>query len=266
MKIKEIPKSLYRFLSIPRNTSIFHALILALGIFFNYRMQVFCVPTWMATIIIFLVFANLILYPILPKQKFVQITSGFVAGVSLLFCVYCIIFLAEYNLLGIFGVIFLGIGLLVYIPHYFLIVLIRNFWFKPTSIEAKKSFVIALVCCLPIVLGIGISYQAELKNFEAHKSTNYENLEKGFFTEKILGMHFIYHTKSCIFDGWRPPKHDPLLVFGMWLTKDSDPLSNLSLEERVELYKKTYPDKLVKMDYSCGCVGHEEYMTDELWE
>ena len=68
---------------------------------------------------------------------------------------------------------------------------------------------------------------------------------------KILGMHFIYHTRFCEFDGWRPPKHEPIMVIGMWLNNRLDPLE-VDLKTRLELYKKFFPDKKYKFDCSDG--------------
>ena len=71
-------------------------------------------------------------------------------------------------------------------------------------------------------------------------------------TERILGMHFRYHTRICIFDGWRPPLHDPAMVIGMRLTGDKDPLDGMSLETRLQLYHEVYPSLPVKNHCACS--------------
>jgi hypothetical protein len=96
------------------------------------------------------------------------------------------------------------------------------------------------------------------------KESNYTQLEKSFMTEKILGMHFIYHTRFCEFDGWRPPKHEPIIVIGMWLNNRIDPL-HVDLEKRLELYKKYFPDKNYKFECSCGIEYRQDYHNDKLW-
>lgn len=99
---------------------------------------------------------------------------------------------------------------------------------------------------------------------EAFEKSNFKTLEKNFMTEKILGMHFIYHTRYCEFDGWRPPKHEPILVIGMWLNNRKDPLS-LNLEKRLELYKKFFPNKTYKFECSCGYQYRADYHNSPFW-
>ncbi len=80
-------------------------------------------------------------------------------------------------------------------------------------------------------------------------------------TEKILGMHFIYHTEFCEFDGWRPPKHEPLLILGRLFNYNKDPL-NVSLEERIEIYRKVFPENKIKFDCSCAYLYKDSYHND----
>ena len=84
-------------------------------------------------------------------------------------------------------------------------------------------------------------------------------------TEKILGMHFKYHTRFCEFDGWRPPIHEPMLILGLWLNKRADPIE-LNLKQRLELYKKVYPHNKVKFKCSCAYLYRQSYHQDLLWK
>ena len=84
-------------------------------------------------------------------------------------------------------------------------------------------------------------------------------------TEKILGMHFIYHTRYCEFDGWRPPKHEPILIIGMWLNRRIDPL-NVDLKTRLLLYKKFFPNNKYKFECSCAISHRQDYNNDNLWK
>jgi hypothetical protein len=89
-------------------------------------------------------------------------------------------------------------------------------------------------------------------------------------TEKILGMYFKYHTEICEYDGWRPPLHEPALVLGQWLNGREDPLSNgcqnrFELSKRIQLYKKFFPDKKVKLDCSCAVSYSSLYHSDTLF-
>ena len=98
------------------------------------------------------------------------------------------------------------------------------------------------------------------------EKNGYKTLKKTFFTEKILGMYFIYHTSfDIVDDGWRPPIHEPLLIMGLFYTGYEDPLKKLSLKERAILYHKIFPENKIKQECSCGKVGDKYYFTDEFF-
>jgi hypothetical protein len=109
-----------------------------------------------------------------------------------------------------------------------------------------------------------ISYGRALTAFAEFQRSGYHQLEKTFMNEKILGMHFIYHTRTTIYDGWRPPVHEPLLIVGMWLNGNKDPLQ-VSLETRLRLYKQTFPNRPVKLNCSCAIMESSTYHQDPIW-
>jgi len=85
-------------------------------------------------------------------------------------------------------------------------------------------------------------------------------------TEKIIGMHFIYHTRiEMIYDGWRPPKHEPILVIGMWLNHGVEQLK-VNLKKRLTLYKKYFTEKQYKFNCSCGIMYSSDYHNDQIWK
>ena len=101
----------------------------------------------------------------------------------------------------------------------------------------------------------------------AQKIRRGEYNTKNPMTERILGMHFRYHTRICIFDGWRPPLHDPAMVIGMRLTGDNDPLEGMTLESRLLLYHEVYPSLPVKNHCACSLESAENgYFEDYLWK
>ena len=90
---------------------------------------------------------------------------------------------------------------------------------------------------------------------------------KNPMTERILGMHFRYHTRICIYDGWRPPLHDPAMVLGMRLTGDKDPLEGMTLETRLQLYHEVFPTLPVKNHCACSKESKRyHYFDDYLWK
>ncbi len=229
----------------------------------NTYFQAFCIPTTWTLIVLIICFANTILYPLLQTTKLAPFTN-FINGVSFFIFIYFVLFLEHINIYGLFSII-AGIGLVVFIPHFFVLQLIWKNVFRPAIQTSRYYFLIAFICCIITAIGIGYSYKKAIHSIEVFKSSNYTELERNYMTEKILGMHFIYHTRICEFDGWRPPKHDPALVIGMWLNSRYDPLK-VDLNTRLLLYKKFFPNNPYKFDCSCGIEYNEDYHNDPLWK
>jgi hypothetical protein len=76
------------------------------------------------------------------------------------------------------------------------------------------------------------------------------------YAELILGAHWKYHTELCLYDGWRPPYHDPRVVVSKWLLYPSARFGpSLELEQQKVLYKTLFPDK--ETHFSCNCAKQE---------
>lgn len=230
----------------------------------NTYLQVFCRPTLWATILLLVCFIHTIIYPYLLRYKRLHAFLGFINGISFCVFIYCILFLGHLNLLGII-LLLVGIGILIYIPYYFTIQLFYVCIIRPASRSVRVSFIAGVLVCCCIVLYIKGEYTKAVAQIERYKRSDYRQLEYSFMTEKILGMHFLYHTRFCEFDGWRPPLHEPILIIGMRLNGDRDPLS-ITLEKRIELYKKVFPRKSVKRNCSCAISYSDAYHNDKIWK
>ncbi len=257
--IQRIYKHFYK----PSNLAILNGVLIAILLAFNTYFQAFCIPTTWTIIALVVCFANTIFYPILANTQLVPLTS-FINGITLFIFIYCVIFLEYMNLLGLIMII-AGLGLVTFIPHFFIIQLMWKNLIKPTVKASRYYFLTAIILCIGTVLYIGHDYNKAINSIEKFKASNYKELDKNFMTEKILGMHFIYHTRYCEFDGWRPPKHEPIIVIGMWLNNRLDPLK-VDLKTRLELYKKFFPNNQYKFDCSCGIEYRQNYHSDELWK
>lgn len=255
-------KKIYKHFSNPRNLAVLNGALITILILLNTYFQAFCIPTTWTIIVLAICFSNTIFYPILEKTKFAPLTS-FINGVTLFVFAYCVIFLEQMNYLGLV-IIIVGLGLATFIPNFFIVQLIWKNIIKPTNKTSRYFFIAAIFLCIGTVIFIGQEYKKAIHSIEKFKESNYTQLDKTFITEKILGMHFIYHTRFCEFDGWRPPKHEPSLVIGMWLNNRIDPL-NVNLETRLELYKKFFPDNKYKFECSCGLQYRQNYHNDKLW-
>ena len=262
--IKKIIKKIYVFFSKPLRLMVLNGILIAIAIYTNFNYQAFCNPTPWAIVIIAICLTNTILYPILEKTKLAPLTS-FINGISLCLFIYCVIFIGEWNFSGLL-VLFIGIiGLALYIPHFFVTQLIWKNIYKQSIKSLRYYFRASIILCIGIVIYIGQDYRKAVHSIERCIETNYQELDRNFMTEKILGMHFIYHTSYCPYDGWRPPKHEPILVIGRWLNLCADPLHGMDLKKRLELYKKFFPNHKYKFDCACGKYGGA-YHSDDLWK
>ncbi len=257
-------KRIYKTLSKPINLAVLNAVFIAVIIAFNIYFQAFCIPTTWTIILLSICFSDMILYPLLETSRWAAVSS-FINGISLMIFIYCVIFLEHINVLGLmFSLV--GIGLVVFIPHFFVIQLLRKNYIRPARKSSRYFFLSGVFACIVAIVFIGHEYKMAMSSIEKFKASNYKELDKTFMTEKILGMHFIYHTRYCEYDGWRPPKHEPILVIGMWLNNRVDPLANVDLKTRLQLYKQFFPENQYKFDCSCGIEYNDDYHRDNLWK
>ncbi|WP_139252337.1 hypothetical protein [Hymenobacter psychrotolerans] len=77
-------------------------------------------------------------------------------------------------------------------------------------------------------------------------------LPRSYMTERLVGIGFRYHLLAeYIYDGWRPPLHDPLVnVLVRW--HGHHPIPFHSLNEQVAMYQQLFPGWPVKADCVCA--------------
>lgn len=239
----------------------------------NYRFQVFCIPVLWAAIVFTVCMLFTCFFPLIEtKTKYLPI-FGFINGISSIVLLYIILFLAEMNFFGVFLILLLGFGLLTYVPHFLLTQLIWKSLIKPKHNCIRKWYVSGIMVAL-VSIGISVGfYKNALEKVEKlwHKSN--DSIELDYFTERIMGAHFLYHTKiETYYDGWRPPMHDPLFVMCLWATHFEDPLDSneyhawRNFEQRILFYKKYYPNNPIKLDCSCAMQYSNWYHQDSIWQ
>lgn len=255
-------KTLFQLGAKPVNLALCNAVLIVILITLNIYFQAFCIPSGWAIVLLSVCFSNTIVYPLPQLQRHAALT-GFINGLSFVTFLYCILFLEHINLAGLI-LLPLGIGLIILAPHFFVLQLFWKNVVRPVSAAARSAFLLALVLCIFAALCIGKMYGKAVVSLQRFRASHYTELDKSFMTEKILGMHFIYHTRVCEFDGWRPPIHEPILVIGLWMNHRLDPLP-VSLEQRLYLYRHWYPEKPYKFPCSCGKMYSEAYHKDQLW-
>jgi hypothetical protein len=154
------------------------------------------------------------------------------------------------------------IGLVVLVPPFFVIQLLITNLLKQSSRIVRIAFLSGILAFVGVACIFSLQYKQAIEAVEESKRTGYQSLEKTFMIEKIVGMHFKYHTRVCEYDGWRPPMHEPALIIGRWFCDKRDPI-DLNIVERIALYKKFFPGEPVKVNCSCAVMYGDEYLEDE---
>ncbi len=234
------------------------------GYLLNETMQVYCQPVLWAEISFFLVVGSVLLYPFLKeKNKVLDIVMLAIQGLGIWICIYLFAFL-----LPIFPFSFILIIVLIGVLHYLPVVWAIQIVYNIAATKNRLARWCAIFCfLLPIipsylainsygkmldelaVLDLSIDSEKEVVNV----------LQNSFMGEPYAGMHFLYHTRFCEYDGWRPPIHDPLLVICMEFNNGYDLLSAMQTPDRVKLYRVAFPNKPVQADCDCSAFYSSSY-------
>ena len=208
----------------------------------------FCVPVVWAAVVQAVSFINIVTFTWLERTR-LRGVNALLCGISTGVYAYWVLFLGAWVLL-------------MPVPLWFLFLLVWRNWVHPVAKVVRKWYVAGMLLCVLFAAVCGVAYHRSCKAFQGGRVA-VENP----MTERILGMHFLYHTSFCIYDGWRPPLHDPALVIGMRLNGSRDPLAGKDLESRVALYREMYPERPVVL--KCACSQESSlngYYTDPLWK
>jgi hypothetical protein len=252
---------------------------------YNSERQLFCNPVPWATILVLLFIVSFLTYPFIKRNKTITSLMAFLSGLGVFMSIYLVLF-ARWEYL-----IFLAFNIPVILILHFLIKFLKRkldsnvfnaFYFYPAIIltpffllyqlwmvfktlanPQKRIFFIAPALTLTIMVILSLRISHLVNEIKAYNETNNtellrltENPIDNYLTELILGAHWKYHTQLCLYDGWRPPYHDPVLVSA---NKILNPFSNFdqgtTLPRANELYKETFPDKETSFD--CRCAKNE---------
>lgn len=254
-------KDLYNHLAKPINLMVVNMIVVNILIWINNEWQVLCRPTLWATISLAISFLSTIIYPVVkPEAKVAKYLFAFLNGIATMTYLYFILFMAGVFGLGVLLII-IGIGLFTFIPHFLFIQLIKNYVWKQKDKVMKRYFLTGVCLSLIFAFTSSIYYHRETQKLKTDLADN--KIEPSFVNEKILGMHFIYHTKYCWFDGWRPPIHEPTLI--LWLWTGGEDFITSDLDERITLYQSVFPENEVKKECSCASDYKNVYHKDSLW-
>lgn len=211
----------------------------------------FCRPVLWAAVVQGVSFFNIVTFTWLERTR-LRGLNALLCGISMGVYTYWCLFLG-------------GWVVVMPVPVWFLLLLLWRNLIKPVAKGLRLWCVVGMLLCILFAVGCGLACLAYRASCDAYDKGQLPISNP--MTERIVGMHFLYHTSFCIYDGWRPPLHDPALVLGMRLNGGRDPLCGLELKDRVTLYHNMYPDRPVKA--RCACSKESErngYFTDSLWE
>lgn len=271
-------KNVKRFLvvfpsKIHYSLSIFFALLVAY--LFNYDYQIYCQPVGFSKALLLSISVWLIFNPYL-KLWFV---NSFFSSILLVLSLYLIAFGegAYIIFLTVFGcIISIPLAIItlllkrkyksinfqfinfftsvVALPIILLILALRNYF-----INGLKYRVVYVSVILVSIVGVYYSF-TQLKRINGiilSADYNIESLEEVannsieiYLTELTLGAHWKYHTKICLYDGRRPPFHNPILVLSSFI--DSSITDDTRNRSNNLLYKKLFPENQYKFDCLCG--------------
>jgi hypothetical protein len=202
-----------------------------IGLFANfYTLQLFCTPVWWASLICIAFVTAVAFIPFVAYKPLLALFY-FLLGVGVPVCVYIISFFSyPYPgdevllnvLLYLIGFVCFGISFLSFIPLYLMYHVYC--YFKGAELLYRRYILAGIISPL-LVLSFYLfqlsGYCNKLQSLEAEATITKDYmllLPRNYFTERYLGMHWKYHTRLCyLYDGQRPPLHDPFMVVGLWV-------------------------------------------------
>ena len=262
--------------------TIITVVYLGIALFVNFFvLQVFCMPVVYAAVMCILFLASIVVFPLLNNGKIKTIAYALL-GTGVPICSYMIFFLADpiHSFLNYIWftlqILLFGAGLLAFIPFYFLYH-ISKYYRQGNTIQKQILWAGVITPCIALFIYL-IGFHSYFNNADRiartakNKTEFIGRLPSNYFTERVLGLYWKYHTNlEYIYDGWRPPLHDPFLVLA-WYVFSSELRPGKSHmwpdcnEEGVRYYHRKFPGKPLKVWCPCA-YSHDglEYGPDSLW-
>src|SRR5690606_13792764 len=128
---------------------------------------------------------------------------SFAGGVCFMVYIYCILFLWQMNLLGLL-MLFIGLGVITYVPHFFVVQLFYKNIIRPPAWYCRLFFVAGILLCIGGAFYAGAKVDEGAAAINRSARRGYKTLERSYMTERLLGIGFLYHLSFCEYDGWRP--------------------------------------------------------------
>lgn len=253
----------------------------------TYWVQAFCQPVpWAAAALVAGTTAFLA-WPWLAKAN-VAVRYGvlFLQGLFLIICLYCAWFIGATGLLLCLLLFWWGLPALAWLPVFFGVQVLRRV--RGAAVRGRwLAFGLGALALAPVLWWADGQYRQMLAvvarmPLPERLDTNAlaRVLPRSYMVERVAGATWRYHTvPEFIYDGARPPLHDPLLVIclnlhghgAMHLSDQPRPLAlavdvadNVSfVYSRRQFYHQLFPANPIKPD--CVCAHNDDGESFRTW-
>lgn len=253
----------YSFHPNANTRSIITLLYVTIGLIINFfYLQIFCMPVLWAGIYSTISLLSVLLFPFI-KNNVLKTVFYFLIGAASLPCIYGILFLSDPwayftgYLFFTIEILFFGAGLLAFIPAYLLWHIYQ--YLKQSSHLQKTVFYTGVIIPLLVLAMYLHKFKQDYNSLcTAYQTNTVSQLKPTYIHEQLLGIGYKYHTKlEYIYDGWRPPMHNPFLNIGLWIYSESyfpfcrqiQPFTQL---DRPHYYKLLFPQRSLIVDCPCS--------------
>jgi hypothetical protein len=251
---------------------LLNVLLMVAVILNNNAEQYFCIPVLWFAILLIIIAVCFCAYPLLYQFPALQKITLLLSTLWLWVYVFSLIF----SINGIYYDGFLPIGLLfvaylLFFPTLLLLVIIKRMkmqWNKVFKTQLTFFHLTVIILFVAAMFNYhAVANQMQFANtVKKYEDIKNQNAISNYYVERITGAHFIYHTRLCLYDGWRPPLLDPIIALGTTFLGDpiSDERHNLisNLGARIKTYKALYPNKPIAQSCKCSSATPQNYYDD----
>lgn len=247
---------------------------LFVGINYNLDYQLFCNPVKWTFGILIPVLTWLILFPHLLHLKFLNGFNSLLYGFSLSVLGYILLFGRGPYLIMLAVVSIVGVPLFLYSKklklqqnrflfdwiNFYALTFFAPLYLFYLLISKFKEFnkFLALIPIIGILL-FSLYSSIKMNEYESLIMKSQLNEHKiaaiktsplnTYYLELVLGLHWKYHTRMAVVDGWRPPFHDPIVGMRFNLFSSSKHNSYFILKE---WYKYVFPERETAFECKCA--------------
>ncbi|MDO7851151.1 hypothetical protein [Hymenobacter convexus] len=249
----------------------------------EYWFQGFCQPVEWAAWVLAVSTGAFLLWPFAKRVPGLNYLLLFLMGVHFTVCVYCALFINPLQLLSILLMAFLVFPLLLWVPVVFAVQALNRVH-RSALPGARVVFGLGVLALLPVQLWAELRYRevetavARLPWQQRHQVASLVGVvPRNYMAERLAGALFKYHNSpEFVFDGWRPPLHDPLVNICLWSRSGGgNPLlidsaawrtPQTSADTQAAFYHQLFPDLPIKADCTCNHTHDgESYLEWQPW-